>query len=235
MIDMEQLLYDKIKPILLSWREPDIYAVSFFVYANEDYTYGDFENVPVFEVSFNTETGCDGAGKRSEERWNYAYWPQDTTPIIDLENPDAVTDALFAWFREQGIEDPGQDEDFEEGSIGWRMLVELAGRVARRFRDEGLFPGIPILIHDLEYTECTKAATRLANPSGEAEDFLNADWEISDIDPDPETFATVSGIFSDVLARLTEHADEVKEEIIDEVDDLTESKLDNFFRKIFGK
>lgn len=234
MIDMEQLLYEKIVPVLRAWQEPDIYAISFFVYSNEDYTYGDFENISTFEVSFNTETGCDGAGRRSEARWNYAYWPQDTVSIIDPANPDSVTRALFDWYREQGVEDPGEDEDFEEGPIGWRLLVELAGKVARRIRDEGLFPGIPILIHDLEYTECTKAATRHANPNGEAEDFLNADWEIEDLDPDPDIYATVQGIWNDVLAKMTEHADEIKEEVIDEADDLTESKLGGFLKKLFG-
>lgn len=235
MIDMEQLLYDRIKPIMLSWKEPDIYAISFFVYSNEAYTYGDYENVPTFEVSFNTETGCDGAGRRSEERWNYAFWPQDTTPIIDIEHPDSVTKALFDWFREQGIEDPGEEEDYDDGPIGFRLLVELAGKVARRLRDEGLFPGIPILIHDLEYTECTMNATRHANPNGEAEDFLNEDWETEDFEPDADIAASLRGIFGDVIAKMTEHADEIKEELIDEADDLTESKLGDFLRNLFGK
>lgn len=237
MIDMEQLLYDKVKPILCSWQEPDIYAVSFFVYSNEEYTYGDFENVSTFEVSFNTETGCDGAGKRSEERWNYAFWPQDTTPIIDIERPDSVTKALFDWYREQGIEDPGEEEDYEEGPIGWRMLVELAGKVARRIRDEGLFPGIPFLIHDLEYTECTRNATRHANPNGEAEDFLS-DWEdteLDDLEFDDDIAASIRGIFDDVIAEMTEHADEIQEEIIEGADDLSEFKLADFMKEIFGK
>lgn len=237
MIDMEKLLYDKIRPVAASWQEPDIYAVSFFVYSNEEYRMGEWENLPTFEISFNTESNCNGAGRYSEERWNYAFWPQDTTSIIDPNCPDSMTNALFAWFREQGVEDPGEEEDYEEGPIGWRMLVKLAGRVARRLRDEGMFPGIPILIHDLEYTECTKEATRFANPGGEAEDFL-ADWEdmdLDDLEPDDDIASSIRGIFHDVLAKLTDHADELKEEIIDEVDDLTESKLDSFFKKIFGK
>ncbi len=235
MIDMEQLLYDKIRPILLSWREPDIYAVSFFVYSNEEFRYGPWENVPSFEVSFNTECGCDGAGERSEERWNYAYWPQDTTPVIDLEHPDAVTKALFGWFCEQGVEDPGEEDEEDDGPIGFRMLVELAGKVARRFRDEGLFPGIPILVHDLEYTECTLEATRYANPKGEAADFLTLDWEDADFDPDDDITASIKGIFDEVMAKMTEHAAEIKEGIIDEAEDLSEDKLGGFLKKLFGK
>lgn len=48
MIDMEKLLYDKIRPVAASWREPDIYAVSFFVYSNEEYRMGEWENLPTF-------------------------------------------------------------------------------------------------------------------------------------------------------------------------------------------
>ena len=59
--------------------------------------------------------------------------------------------------------------------------------------------------------------------------------DLDDLEPDDDIASSIRGIFHDVLAKLTDHADELKEEIIDEVDDLTESKLDSFFKKIFGK
>ena len=31
MIDMDKLLYDKIRPVAAFWHEPDLYTVSFFV------------------------------------------------------------------------------------------------------------------------------------------------------------------------------------------------------------
>ena len=39
MIDVEEYLYDKVKPIMETWNEDGIYAISFFVYSNEMYTY----------------------------------------------------------------------------------------------------------------------------------------------------------------------------------------------------
>ena len=117
--------------------------------------------------------------------------------------------------------------------------MELAGKVARRLRDEGLFPGIPFLIHDLEYTECTQNATRHANPNGEAEEFLS-DWEVEDFEtedfePDDDIAASIRGIFDDVIAKMSEHADEIQEEIIEEADDISEFKLSDFLKEIFGK
>lgn len=183
MIDMEQILYEKVKSIMSTWTEPDIYAVSFFVYANEEYTYGEFDNVSEFLLSYNAESDCPGAGKRSEERWNYAYWRQDTTPIISPWEPTPETKLLFDWYREQGIEDVGrEDDDCPHGPVGYYELLMLAAKVARRLQEEGFLKEkfgrpIPILVHGLEYYDDIFEATRLANPHAEAEDFLSEKWD----------------------------------------------------------
>lgn len=181
MIDLEQILYDRVKKVMSNWAEEGIYAVSFFVYSNECYTYGEFCNVPIFEISYSVESDCEGAGPRSEERWNYAFWRQDTTPIIDLEPSNSETKLLFDWFEEQGIGDPGEENEDEDGPVGFLALVDVVGKVARRFQEEGFLKekfgyAIPILVHDLEYVPSVLAATAYANINGEAEDFLLS-WE----------------------------------------------------------
>ena len=37
MINITENMYEKVKSIMDTWSEPDIYAISFFVYANECY------------------------------------------------------------------------------------------------------------------------------------------------------------------------------------------------------
>ena len=85
MIDLQSYLENKLRAVISAWDENDIYAISFFVYSNEEYEYNGCSNVTKFAVSYNTEKDCNGAGELSEERWNYAFWRQDETPIIDAE------------------------------------------------------------------------------------------------------------------------------------------------------
>ena len=87
MIDIEKILYDKVKSVMSNWNEDGIYAISFFVYSNEAYEFKNFTNVSTWAISYNTEADCEGAGPLDEERWNYAFWRQDETSIIDIDEP----------------------------------------------------------------------------------------------------------------------------------------------------
>ena len=183
MTNLEQVLYEKVKGIMSTWDEEDIYAVSFFVEANEMLSFREYDNVSQFCISYNTETDCEGAGIHSEERWNYAFWRQDECPIIEADDNCPEMQLLFDWYREQGIENIGEEtDDWENGPVGYQELVSLTTKVARRLQDEGFLKEkfgrpIPIIIHDLEYCPCTLEATEYANPNGEAADFLFGNWE----------------------------------------------------------
>ena len=48
MIDIEKLLYDKVKSVISNWDEDGIYTLSFFVFSNELYEYNGFSNVSSF-------------------------------------------------------------------------------------------------------------------------------------------------------------------------------------------
>ncbi len=182
MISMEDILYHRVKTLMTQWNEEDIYAVSFYVYSNEAYAYGGFDNVTEFSVSYNTENDCQGAELRSERRWNYAFWRQDESPVISTWEPTEETHQLFNWYKEQGITNIGDEPEDAFCPVGYEELLGLVANVARRLQEEGFLREkfgrtIPIIIHDLEYIPCTIEATRYANPNGEAEDFLAwADW-----------------------------------------------------------
>ena len=42
MINITEKMYSKVKSIMDTWSEDDIYAISFFVYSNESYEYKNF-------------------------------------------------------------------------------------------------------------------------------------------------------------------------------------------------
>ena len=65
-----------------------------------------------FAISYNTEDDCEGAGKFDEERWNYAFWRQNETLIINPDEPNELTDFLFDWYKENGI--------LNSGGLAWQ-------------------------------------------------------------------------------------------------------------------
>jgi len=189
MINIKFYLYENIKRIIENWNEKDIYAISFFVYSNESFTYQQYNNISEFSISYNTEEYCCNASEYSEKRWNYAFWRQNTTKIISTENKNNEgVKILFQWYKENGIENIGF-EDFNniyddkmyyigKGPIGYYELLTIVSDVARQLQIDGTilhkFGKIPIIVHDLEYGWYVEEATRNANPNGEAEVFLEA-------------------------------------------------------------
>jgi hypothetical protein len=188
-IDLKAYLYEKVKPIITQWNENEIYAISFYVYSNLAYVYQQYKNVSEFAISYNTEKDCGGASAYSEERWNYAFWRQNTTHIIDPhENNNEGLETLFQWYKENGIENIGF-ENFDDaydknmlyigkGPVGYYELLTAVSEIARQLQTEGFiskkFGRIPIIVHGLEYCWYVEEATEYANPNGEAEIFLEA-------------------------------------------------------------
>ncbi len=188
MIPIEDIFYEDIKSIISNWNENGIYAISFFVYANMANSYNGFNNVTDFSISYNTEEDCEGAGLYDEERWNYAFWRQNETPIVDNFNDNNGAKILFQWYKENGIENIGfEDENcynskFEyigKGPVGYYELLSIASNIGKMLQEEGFILNkfgkpIPIIVHGLEYPWYVFEATKRANPNGEAETFLKA-------------------------------------------------------------
>ena len=188
-MDIENVLYKKVKSEILKWNEDGIYAISFFVYSNEAYSYRGFSNVSMWDISYNTESDCEGAGSLDEERWNYAFWRQNTTPIIDVDLPNPYTDLLFDWYAANGIDNIGYEDENDmydenmmyigKGPVGLYELLGVAADIASRLQTEGIIKEhfgkpIPIIVHGLEYAWFDIEATQKANPNDEAETFLKA-------------------------------------------------------------
>lgn len=192
MINITEKIYSKVESVMETWSESDIYAISFFVYSNESYEYKNFKNVSSFAISYNTESDCEGADIYDEERWNYAFWRQDENPIIDPVEPNELTNLLFEWYKENGINNIGkEDEDcYDEdcnyigkGPVGHYELLQIVSEVAEKLQQESFVEKhfgkkIPIIIHGLEYAWYDIEATQRANKNGEAEPFMVAMKEL---------------------------------------------------------
>ena len=137
-----------------------------------------------------------------KKRWNYAFWRQAETPIIEPEEDSAEMKLLFDWYRELGLENIGFQSEEQPDPVGYPELVRLIAKVARRIQEEGFLKArfgreIPILIHDLEYADCVMEATAYANPNGEAADFLQGNWNSAE---DGLPFPDVTQMAREILA-----------------------------------
>lgn len=147
------------------------------------------DSMDLYVDIYNTESDCNGAGELSEERWNYAFWRQDDTPVIEAEDENEGMKILFDWYRENGINNIGY-EDYQscydsemryigKGPVGYYELLSEVTVVAEKLQRCGFIKNkfgksVPIIIHDLEYPWYIIKATKTANPGGEANAFLAA-------------------------------------------------------------
>lgn len=188
---MKNILKRAVLRAMEEWEAKDIYAVSFLIYANEAYTYNGYENITHFAVSYNRESFLEDDDLYGEDRWNYAYWEQDETPIIDADEETPEIADLFKWYADQGItnigyEDENEDNWYDEngkfigkGPVGQYELLNLAAEAACELQKEGYLKNrygkaIPIIVHGLEYAWYDIEATKKANPNGEADVFLKS-------------------------------------------------------------
>ena len=189
MIDLQAFLENKLRNIISSWNEDGIYAISFFVYANEVYEYNGYSNVTQFFVSYNTESDCGGAAKLSEKRWNYAFWRQNETPVMEANYENEGMKILFDWYKENGIDNIGYEDydgcyDHEmryigKGPVGYYELLSEIVTVTKKLQESGFIESkfgapVPIIIHDLDYSWYSIEATQIANGNGQADTFLTA-------------------------------------------------------------
>ena len=193
MINFENYLYEHVKPIMVKWDEDGIYAISFLVYSNDAFTYQNYRDISEFAICYNTESDFrqfyNPSASPTEVRWNYAFWRQNTTHIIDPnEEGNEGISTLFQWYIENGVENIGirsDENQYDEqnnyigrGPGGYYELLTAVSNVARKLQLEGFikekFGSIPIIVHGLEYDHLTQNATQNANPNGEADSFLKA-------------------------------------------------------------
>jgi len=146
---LKKLIVDKIN----TWTETDIYAISLFVYDDEDNP-----SKPTVTLGFNTESHVNQLnpeGNDPETRWNYAFWLQNQ----ELEfGYDDTADVVKEWIENQGFtyhDDCCYDDDENDEGIT-NAFTSLLVDIVKEIHQEGVLTNkfgkeLPILIHELEY------------------------------------------------------------------------------------
>ncbi|MBR5010726.1 MAG: hypothetical protein IKY06_08800 [Clostridia bacterium] len=194
-MEFKQQLRDKIFEVLNSWPVNDQYAIMFFIYPNECNEYGGYNNIPEFTMLYKCESELSrnphsvGAMSRNEERWNPAFWKwgPNKADIIYFNEPNPMADALLSWYQSINVHDIGYEEYtldshnrfVGKGPNGLPELLDLITEIANELQTENIIESkfgkrIPIILADFEFTWYMVAATRLANPNGEADDYIEA-------------------------------------------------------------
>lgn len=181
---MKEQLMRRMEQAIASWDKKDIYALSLFVYDDE-------ENPckPTVTLGYNTErqfqNSIPEADDEREARWNYAFWLQNEAFCFGIGD---TAGNVRQWIQENGFpfyEDEellsgdddlldaryAQAEEITKAFVG--VLVELvqelhtSGILTRKFGRE-----IPVLIHELEYYDEIAEQNIQANGMELVEDFV---------------------------------------------------------------
>ncbi len=177
-MNLETIIFNDIKGVINSWDSDttsEIYAISFFIYNNED-----DPRKPTLTLGYNTETcysdSIDGASDKEEARWNYAFWMQNQELLF---GEDEVTSELVKQWIEEGFDSDNNDTFFQFGEEITEKFVSICIAVSRKLHTEDVIKNkfgkdIPIIIHELEYYDVIAKQTVEANPPHIADEF--AEW-----------------------------------------------------------
>lgn len=175
---------------IASWRAPesgvacdDVYLVSFCL---DDSHEDQYPWHPALYLSYNTLTQWQAqipnASDADEAKWNLPFWTADFRLALPGSIFDGQVDAKAArhrdaWLRDLGMESPiSRDDEAFDNQAEWDAFVPLCAQVARRLHRQGIITAtfghsVPIIIHDIEYSDATIRYTPEANPPGATREF----------------------------------------------------------------
>ena len=153
---------EELKNLIISniqqWDEPDIYAISLFVYDENDNPCK-----PTVTLGYNTErqvkNETPNASDELEARWNYAFWIQNEFFCFGT---DETAGCVKDWILQNGLpyyedDEVWNDEEAMEEAEGITErfvdeLVEIVQEIhQKKVLTEKFGKEMPILIHELEY------------------------------------------------------------------------------------
>lgn len=171
---------EQIKSMIIesigTWTDTDIYALSLFVYDENDNT-----SKPTVTLGYNTERQVkesleEGFADKREARWNYAFWLQNS--FFEFGRGDTA-ETVKNWVIDNGfeyVEDDSEAEFGEESEIT-KAFVSLLVEIVRELHEEKVLTAkfgkeLPILIHELEYYDEIADQNLEANGKQLVKDFV---------------------------------------------------------------
>ena len=164
-----------------SWDVKDIYAISFFVYDNEDHPCK-----PTVSLSYNTEDYVKKNLNYTDEleaRWNYAFWPQNVVEQFGYDKESS--ELIREWINESKLPYQKNYNPYDTTKEERDLLQEITNEfikilieVVKEIHNDNIlikkFKGsIPILIHELEYYDIIEKQNVEANGPELVKDFSN--------------------------------------------------------------
>lgn len=150
---------------ILQWEEDDIYAISLYVYDEEDDPCR-----PTVTLGYNTERqvmeSLQDASDEQEARWNYAFWLQNEELCWGRDDTE---EDVKEWISEQNLRDREDEitETFVEMLVDLVRDIHASGLLKSKFGKE-----IPMLIHELEYYDKIADQNIRANGKELVENFV---------------------------------------------------------------
>ena len=181
---MKNILFDSIKNTISTWGEPDIYAISLFVYNDNDNP-----SKPTVTLRYNTEANVkseiDDGEEEQEARWNYALWPQNEELVFGVDETENIVkqwviDSGFTYYTDKEIKKLFKSEidlDDEPYTYVTTAFIAILIEIVRELHSSGFIKeqfgnDIPILIHELEYYDEIADQNIEANGSELVEEFV---------------------------------------------------------------
>lgn len=173
--DIKGFISVLIEDTISSWDEPDIYAISLFIYDDEDNPCK-----PTVVLGYNTESEYKRnkrfANSSQEARWNYVFWLQNNELSFGTDDTAKI---VRQWIISCGYP---YDEDADESDSKRYIRItnaftELLADIVQDLHSSGFIQKtfnkeIPVLIHNLEYNDQIAELNLLANCSNEIRDFV---------------------------------------------------------------
>lgn len=177
---MKEILLEEIKRCIAFWEnKEDIYAVSLFVYDEDD-----DPCQPTVTLGYNTLSNYMSYGEDLEDeeealeiKWNYAFWLQN----CELEFGTGESRKIVQeWLEENGFPcDSLEEEDYEEEDLYevTEAFIDVLVEVVQELHSSGFIQEqfgkeIPVIIHELEYYDEIARQNQRANPAETIEEFL---------------------------------------------------------------
>ena len=165
-ITMKEKIQQSIEQKISEWQEEDIYAVSLYVFDEEDDPCR-----PVAVLGYNAEKqvqkSIPEASDEQEARWNYAFWLQNEEMCW---GQGETAEDIKEWITEQDLW--GREDEITEKFVGLLVAIvqdiHALGLLRDKFGKE-----LPILIHGLEYDERTARQNIEANGETLDRDFVS--------------------------------------------------------------
>lgn len=161
----------------------DVYALSFLISCEDD-----DPRYPILEVSYNTNKNARAMRPESDSerdaRWNFAGWLQDMICIVGGMEDVAWRDWMEA--SPDAYSDDEHDRSFSDEALAeaveakgdrlYTAFTDQCVRLAQTLAEDASLARvfgkpIPIIVHDLDYSEDAIAWTEAANAPA-----LIADW-----------------------------------------------------------